>query len=408
MIIHASRIIIARAVTAIASVLFWWLTARKYSVDEIGVASALLSASSMIVLLAECGIGTVFSRILPTHKNPGRMIGSLFSVSFFVFGLGVTTFLIMCRSSINNLEFLIDPRWSTAFIFLAFFQYIFQLLDFFLLPYKKTNSVLVKNIIYCFLRVVLLPFFVAIGGFGIFAVHGLAGAFVLIFLLWVYRKVVLQHKISFCFNEVFKYLPLSGASHFNSLVQIFPGMLFPVILLSQFSEREAAFFYIPWMIFSIYLAFVTAIFAVLLVEASHKESIEPLLKKTSLYALVLVAAGIIVFGGFGNYILSFIKKDFSGYSFKILRYLFLSLVPCSINQLYFTILTFRKEIKKMMAINLFSLFVLCLSVTLFIIKSAALGVAQGWLIANSIVAFLILAKILSCYFLKKELSEEVL
>jgi hypothetical protein len=53
---HVSFLILPRAALAVSGVLFWWLAARLYSVEQIGIASALILACGLIWLVAECTV----------------------------------------------------------------------------------------------------------------------------------------------------------------------------------------------------------------------------------------------------------------------------------------------------------------------------------------------------------------
>ncbi|HEX3081849.1 MAG TPA: hypothetical protein VHQ86_01205, partial [Candidatus Saccharimonadia bacterium] len=62
-------LMLSTAVQAVFGLGFWLLNARLYSAGEIGLASALISASTFIAYLSLLGFNSTFIRFLPTSQR---------------------------------------------------------------------------------------------------------------------------------------------------------------------------------------------------------------------------------------------------------------------------------------------------------------------------------------------------
>jgi O-antigen/teichoic acid export membrane protein len=76
--LNAGYLISVDAVNSLMGFLFWWVSARVYSPQDIGFASAIISAVSLITMLSSLGTGSGMIRYLPEKLNSYQMINSIF------------------------------------------------------------------------------------------------------------------------------------------------------------------------------------------------------------------------------------------------------------------------------------------------------------------------------------------
>jgi O-antigen/teichoic acid export membrane protein len=76
--------------------IFWIINARLYTSSDVGLATTIISAASLIVSISSLGMGIALIKYLPLSKNKNRKINSaittvlLFNIvisSIFLFGL---------------------------------------------------------------------------------------------------------------------------------------------------------------------------------------------------------------------------------------------------------------------------------------------------------------------------------
>jgi O-antigen/teichoic acid export membrane protein len=59
MLRNSSALLVSTGTTAAIGFVFWWVAARHFSQQAVGVASAAISMMSLIALVGECGLGTL-------------------------------------------------------------------------------------------------------------------------------------------------------------------------------------------------------------------------------------------------------------------------------------------------------------------------------------------------------------
>ena len=68
-------------VAGLAGFLFWSLAARLYQPQEVGVASAIISAVVLLAGVASLGVGAGLIRFLPEARRPRRLLNSAFTLT---------------------------------------------------------------------------------------------------------------------------------------------------------------------------------------------------------------------------------------------------------------------------------------------------------------------------------------
>lgn len=391
-ILHSLYLILSNISLGLSGVLFWYVAARLYSVENIGLGSGLISLSSLLMFISSLGITSIFVRFLPEDEDKAKLLSTFLGPSLILL-------VLICLISLVGLNFFL-PRMAILrvsfypFLFSGFVisMYLFHILDGIYISFKKTRLLLFKNIIQHFLRIGFLFLFTLLGGFGIFSSNCLSAiiavVFSVIFFIGAYPELKLRFKIDFSLLK--KLLPFSLVNFLNALSLTLPGMIFPLMAISSFSERDTGFFYIPWMMFLVYCSFITSINSVFLMKASYGEDVKGAFKKTLFFSFLLGVIGFVTFFFWGDKILLIFKKDFLRNSFITLRILFCSIFFFIINQVYITILNIHKKILKIGIISGLIIFNITIFTILFLPKMGGEGLALAWLVSNFLGSFYII------------------
>jgi len=383
---HISFLILTRAALAVSGVIFWWLAAKLYSVEQIGVASSLISACGLIWFVSECGVGAAVTRYWPDHADRGRLLGSMYGVVAVVCACAIVSFCLTVKHAIPALSFASTFFGALAFAGLTLLIGVFQQADTVLVAAKHTRTVLFKNTVQFVLRIPLLIPCVVFGGWGIFAANCLSALLPLAALVWGYRSEIAKTRLTFSRDEVTCHAAFFGANFLGSVVASVPGMLFPLILSSLFSPQEAGFFYIPWMMFAVMSSAVAAVTGMYAVESNHAGSLRPFFKKALLLGFLGAFGCACVFGLFGADILGLFKKDFSQHSTVLLRWLCAALIPWTVVQFFGVVQGFHKRSHAIAVLNISQIAVLALVLLWRVPPHGAVGVAQAWCAMNLSVA----------------------
>jgi len=391
---HSLWLIFSHISVALSGLIFWFVSARLYSPEEIGEGSALISLGFFLVFLSSLGIDVTFIRFIPQSKEREVVLQSFLSFSLFILLLLTGIFLFRADLFLPQLKFLKLPFYSLTFFFFVICILTFQVLESIYISFQATHLVFLKNIVQNFLRIFFLFLLMAWGGFGIFSSNCLAAVVGIAISIFFFFKGRKYFKINFKikFSILKKLLPFSLVNFLNAISLTLPGILFPLIVIALFSKKETGLFYIPWMIYSVWCSFITSINSILLMHASYGKESKELFKKAILFSLLLGMVGFLIFVFLGDKILLIFKKDFSLYSYSILKIFFYSIFFFIINRFYITILNIRKEVFKIGMFSVFLILNLVIFLFLFLSFMRSEAIAYAWLVSNflgSIYVFII-------------------
>ena len=74
--LNAAYLMLANLANALFGFVFWIIAARLYTAEAVGVASAILSAASLLTMLSSLGLGYGLIRFLKSSNNPTILINS--------------------------------------------------------------------------------------------------------------------------------------------------------------------------------------------------------------------------------------------------------------------------------------------------------------------------------------------
>ena len=389
---HVIHLMLSKLSFAVSGILFWYVATRMYSVAEIGLASALTSAASLILFISFFCQTDTFVRFLPQSEKKETVFSTF--VLFSLVMLGLICFLSIMKADLffPDLQKDFTGLWKLYFVAYVLFFFIFQVLEGLLISFKHTDGVLLLTLTQNFLRIGMLVFLSAWGAAGIFWANGF-GACAAVFLGGLFfLKKGWPLKWSAEFNPgIFQdLLPFSAVNFLNASSTFLPGTLLPIFVLHLFSKQEAGFFYLPWMMFMIYASFFSTIMSVFVMKTSHGESPDALWKKMVGSASFVVIVGVLVFVLGAVPILAIFKKDFAEYSAATLRILFSSFFFYPVHQIYTTLANVRRETAKVgvvSAVLMTSFIVFCF---LFFPAGKIELFAWAWLAANAVTAGFVL------------------
>ncbi|OGL43569.1 MAG: hypothetical protein A2161_21470 [Candidatus Schekmanbacteria bacterium RBG_13_48_7] len=383
-IFHSFQLILSRISLGLSGFLFWLVATNLYSIENIGLGAVLISVCSLIVFFSSLGTVPTLVRFLPEDKNAEDLAGTLIGFSLLILFLLYLIFYLTKNLTVPSIAILKQPFIPFVFCMFIFLVLVFQILEGIFISFKDLKLVLIINLIQNFVRIGLLFLLGFWGGFGIFSSNAISALLAIgISLVYFTRKYPdFRPRLRINFRILRRILPFSMVNFLYAFSLTLPGMIFPIIILRIYSEREAGLFYIPWMIFSVYCTFIISINGVFLMQASHGENIKKLLKNAVLYSLILGITGCLIFIFYGDRLLLIFKKDFAGESFEILKILFYSIFFYIINQIYITTLNIKKNVLKVGILSMIILSSVVLFTILLISNMGGEGAALAWLISH--------------------------
>jgi len=186
---NAIYLMSANALASLAGFVFWIIVARFYTAEDVGLASAAISAVMLLVSFSHLGLGHGLIRFLPhAGKDASSMINSCFNTSalisilvsvIFIAGLGLwSPALLFLRQ---------NPVYLAAFIAFTMTATLSEMMNYTFVARRQAGFVLARRLITGLLRlplpVLLAAFF---HSFGIFVSWAASMAVALVASLFLF------------------------------------------------------------------------------------------------------------------------------------------------------------------------------------------------------------------------------
>ena len=256
MLFNAGSLVGTTAVTSVLGFAYWWVAARRFSLESVGIASALVPSMMLLGGLCVLGLGTLLITELP--RNP-EQAGELLNTALLVvtvagMGIGVLSALVapfvspgftILRTGITNV-LLFAAGISLTSVTLVLDQAFIGLL--------RGGLQLGRNTFFAFAKLLILALVSFLlphaDGMTIYTTWTLGNALSLwVLFYWMFSTRKAQHR---------SFLPrwhllqkLSGAAlqhHLLNLALQAPTLLLPLLVTTMLSVRANAWFYVAWMI----------------------------------------------------------------------------------------------------------------------------------------------------------------
>lgn len=369
-------IMLSSAESAIFGFFFWFLAAKLYPTEAIGLATAMISSLGLLNSISRLGFDQSIIRFLPEmDKNRIYWTSALFTA--FISAILGTIFVLFIEFFSPSLNALRDI-FPVYILFLIFYSITATNSSCFIAMRRAEIDFVQKMLLGS--RILLLIPLTFLGVFGIFFSVGFA-----YFIAIVFSVGFLIFKFGFKFSGIDqKFLKdsisFSAGNHVANLLGTMPSMLMPIMVLNVLGAEQNAIYYIAYTIGAFVFIIPSSFGTSLFVEGSHGE---PMRKKTiksifGIYALLLPAVlGIIVLG---EYLLAFLGKHYEA-GLSLLRIFAVSSLFAPFLSIYSTIKRVQKDLKGLIAMN-FLLSALLISLSYFLMLLYGVnGIGYAWLLS---------------------------
>jgi O-antigen/teichoic acid export membrane protein len=383
--------------SAALAFIFWALAARMITAEAVGLAVAANSAINILVLLSDLGLGSGIIRYASSaNAKAGEIVNSSVAVVWIASILLSVVFLIgVPLWSPGLLQIREDRILEIAFVLFTAVISLLNLQIAAMLARRRGSFSFWRYMISSLLSIPLLLTFAQFS-------NGVHVAFLsynipslLIFLttsLFILPLFFNEYRLFGHLNidVTFQLTRYASANYIATLLWQIPLYALPLIASNVISAEAAAYFYLPWIIGISVLSIPQLISVSLFAEGSYDAaSLFSLVKKASLFVVVLVAPVILVLWFWGGLILEIIGKNYA--NIQVLRLILVSIIPYTLNAIYFAYLRVSMLLKRLVALSaIMSISVLGLAAFLGSLIGSS-GLAIGWLAGQAIASLSILA-----------------
>ena len=383
---NSIAIILNSAFAALFGLLFWIVAARTMLPNEIGLATAAISAAALIVGLSKLGMDAGLIRYLPESNNKSRLYSTVIVINLVLAFVFAILFLVGIDIFSPALVFLQTGWFLPLFLLYVLVTSVFFMQNTTLVAMRKAHLSLILNLLLG-LRIPILFFIAYLGVFGIFS--ALVFAFLVtsgsaMFMLYKHG-IILTRKIDLAaLRNIFKF---SIGNYTAGIFTILPLTVIPIMILNTVGAKEAAYFYIAYSIAGQLFMIPNGISVSLFVEGSHNLPLKDIVIKSIRLVMTLLIPAFIIIFLFGDILLHLFSKEYSEQSFEILRFLAVSSIFASITSIYMSIKKIQKDIRMMNYVN-FTISVLKIGLGyVALMEYGLIGIGYVWLGVDVLVCF---------------------
>jgi O-antigen/teichoic acid export membrane protein len=389
---NAVYLIINSVLTGVVGLVFWILAARFYRAEDVGLASATISAMMLLALLSTLGLDYGLIRFLPdSGKDANAMVNSCLTINglvsiivafIFIAGLGFwSPALLFLRH---------DPIYLSAFVIFTMSYTLFTLFSRVFIANRRAGFTLAQGVIFNLLRLplvfILATFFAT---FGIFASWGIAAAVsVGIGIIWFLTRVQAGYRPipSIRIKVVNQMVRFSFANYIAALLWFAPSLILPMVVVNLVSAEANAYFYIAWAVTNVLSTIPVGTSLSLFAEGSHQE--ERLARdtiKSLKFTFSLVIPALLIIFLVGDKIMLIFGRDYSENATTLLQILILSLIPLSLNAIYFGIKRVQMKMKGVIALSAFIAVATLVLSWILLPRIGIQGAGWAWLASQGVV-----------------------
>ncbi len=269
-------LILSSAVQAGLGFAFWIIAARLFSTTDVGRASSLISATTLVSFFALLGLNSTFVRFLPTVRDRDELItAGLILVTAFgaILGLG---YAFLTPEIAPRLAFVGHrPILALGFALLTAVGAANLLTDSIFIAGRKAGyNALVDGGIGGITKVLACLALTGTGAYGLFcgSASGAAAAGVASVLL-MFKVLRWRPAITSIRQTLWPLLRFSGANYLGNVLNMLPGLLVPLIVLDRIGASAAAYYFVPFQIAQLLYSAGGAVEQAFLAEGAHNGSV---------------------------------------------------------------------------------------------------------------------------------------
>ena len=373
--------------------LFWIVTTHLFSTSDVGVGSALISAASLIALLALLGLNMGVSRFLPTARNRDALISSGLALVAAAGFLGAIVYILLTPLIAPALEFvsknlLLTIGFAGATAAIA----VNTLTDNIFIALRKAKyTVLVDGVIGGLGKVALAFAVAGAGAYGLFLASSIALALASaasLLLIFIAMRIRVDFRAPV--RALKPLLRFSAANYLASIINLLVSLANSLILLDRLGATQTGYYFVVLQMTQIVYTAGNALEQTFLTEGSQQGADIPKLKRRALRLLALFfvvsATFMIVIGrwlllAFGH------GGAYYHHGYTILIILVLAAGPLSVSTWFQTILRLEGKLRAIVWVTSTWAVLTCVG-TWFGSSFGLTGAACGW-VGASLVGLLI-------------------
>lgn len=328
---------------------FWIIAARYFSTTDIGQASSLISASTLLSFAGLLGLNTALVKYLPTSSQRNRLITAGLTVVASCSALVAVFYVILMPIVSKPISFVAHSLpLAIGFIVLTAFGGINLLTDsVFIAAGKSSYTAIVDGIVGGVAKITLIVIFAGTGAYGVFGAA--TGGFLAAALgsLWLIFRILRWQPTFGNFGQVLKpILSFSGMNYVGNILNLLPTLIIPLIVLGKVGPSAAAYYYVSFQLASLFYSAAYSVENAFLAEGSHTGTVNSaILVRSARILVALCVASFVVVLLFGHLMLSAFGSGYGAHAESSLLPLTAAVLPLGAYYWCLTVLRLSNQLR---------------------------------------------------------------
>lgn len=378
-------------VSSVAGFVFWGVTARLYHAENVGTATAVLSAVVVVAGIARLGVDTGLVRFLPQARSPHRLLNTVLTFSavmaFLIGGIFLAG-LSLWSPSLLGLQR--NGLYMIGFLTYAVAETLGTVVRMAFVARRQALYTLIHTGIVNGGRLLMV---VALAGLGVI---GLVGSVALAVILAVAISLArflprvetgYRPRPDLCWLDLATIVPYSVGNYVANLLTQTSQAVLPLLILETLGPASSGHAYVAWMLGSLLTGPGMALAVSAFAEGSHSpHRLTAILTRSAVSSLLLTILAAVIVGLAAPWFLLLFGSSYAQEASGLLRWMAAAAPLAVLTGLYFTYLRVQKRVGHLI---LLSGLVAAATLGAAVALMPRFGIAangMGWLTGNALVA----------------------
>ena len=364
---------------------FWIIMARLFSTADVGRASSLISAMTLISYIALLGLSSTFIRYLPTASNRDALI----TAGLFVVGIGgaaiALLYVLATPVLAPRLAFVEhSPALTIGFVLLTAAAAVNLVTDSIFIASRKAGyNALADGAVGGITRLFFGVALAGTGAYGLFCAS--AGGFAAAALASIVLIITVLHgrpSLRKPLQTLKPILRFSGANYVGDILNLLPNLVVPLIVLDRLGASTAAYYFVAFQMVVVLYAAGFAVTSTFLAEGSHaEEDWRKLLRRGRRVMIMFCLPGCLMLVVAAHWVLLAFGARYSQHAAPTLMLLAVAAIPVAANNWWHTVLRLLGRLGAMVLSNVVYAIAIC-GLAWFLAPHGLFALTAAWPIGS--------------------------
>jgi O-antigen/teichoic acid export membrane protein len=289
MVRNSLYLMLSSALQASLGFIFWIVVARLFSTVDVGRASSLISATTVIGYLALLGLNSSIVRYLPTARDRDSLIATALLVVACGGALIAFIYVLLIPVVAPRLAFVTHDRLlAVGFILLTGAAAVNLMTDAIFIASRRAGlCALTDGAVGGTAKILLAVLLAGAGAYEIFAAATSAFASsAVVSILLILAVLRWRPKFGNPVRVLRPLLKFATANYFGNVMNMLPVLIVPLLVLDRLGARPAAYYFVAFQMATLLYSGAYAVSQSFLAEGSHAEANRRELRRRSKRALM--------------------------------------------------------------------------------------------------------------------------